>query len=353
MKPTKLPSGNWRIQVCVGKDENGNRRYQSITRSSKRECINEANTLAAHQKAILSDHGNMTLAEAIDAYIELKSNILSPATIRGYKQIQRCYFQPEMGMKLAVIDDFTAQRAVNREAGKHSPKTVANAYGLLSAVVKTFTKRILSVQLPQKEDSDVTILEYDELEILIREIQGTKAEVPILIALFLGLRRSEIMALTYEDFDQERSILTVNKARVYDVDNNIVEKRTKTRKSKRKISVPPYLADKLLQQIEKGESFYPCHPNTPGKILNRVCKANDLQHMRLHDLRHQNASVMLSLGIADKYAMERGGWSSNRTMKNIYQHTLNSEKLLVDEKMNSYFEQLASRMLHDQPQASV
>ena len=342
MKPTKLPSGNWRVQVCVGHDETGKRIYKSVTRKSKRDCINEASALADHYKEISLDRAMMTFTEAIDSYIELKSNILSPATIRGYRQIQRCYFQPEMNMKLAVIDDFVAQKAVNREAGLHSPKTVANAYGLMSAVVLLFTKRKLDVQLPQKEESEVTILENDELRILIKEIQGTQAEVPILIALFLGLRRSEIMALTYDDFDQKKNILRINKAKVYDTDNNIIEKRTKTVKSKRVLPVPPYLAEKLNEQISKGESFYPCHPNTPGKILTRICKKCDLPHMRLHDLRHQNASVMLSLGVADKYAMERGGWSSNRTMKNIYQHTMNSQRILIDEKINQYFESLTT-----------
>ena len=43
--------------------------------------------------------------------------------------------------------------------------------------------------------------------------------------------------------------------------------------------------------------------------------------IRLHDLRHINASVMLALHVPEKYAMERGGWSSNKTLQTIYQHT--------------------------------
>ena len=50
-----------------------------------------------------------------------------------------------------------------------------------------------------------------------------------------------------------------------------------------------------------------------------------------------NASVMLALGIPDKYAMERGGWSTNSTLKNVYQHTFSEERKRVDEKIDNYF----------------
>lgn len=52
---------------------------------------------------------------------------------------------------------------------------------------------------------------------------------------------------------------------------------------------------------------------------------------------HLNTSVMLMLGISDKYAMERGGWSSTNVMKNIYQHTFSSERQLTDSKIDNYF----------------
>lgn len=62
--------------------------------------------------------------------------------------------------------------------------------------------------------------------------------------------------------------------------------------------------------------------------------------MRFHDLRHINASVMLQLGIQDKYVMERGGWSSLSTMKDVYQHTFSAEREKVDNTVNTYFDSL-------------
>ena len=56
---------------------------------------------------------------------------------------------------------------------------------------------------------------------------------------------------------------------------------------------------------------------------------------------------MLQLGVPDKYAMERGGWSSTKTMKTIYQHTYSTEREEVDRRINEYFErQMQHEMQH-------
>ena len=60
-------------------------------------------------------------------------------------------------------------------------------------------------------------------------------------------------------------------------------------------------------------------------------------------LRHLNASVMLMLGIPDKYAMERGGWSSNRVLKAVYQHTFSEERKLVDARIDGFFNDLLKK----------
>jgi integrase len=62
--------------------------------------------------------------------------------------------------------------------------------------------------------------------------------------------------------------------------------------------------------------------------------------IRFHDLRHLNASVMLMLGIPDKYAMERGGWSTTSTLKSVYQETFSDERRSVDDRIDKYFEDL-------------
>lgn len=340
MKPKQLPSGAWRLQVYVGKDQNGKRKFVSVTRLDKNDCIIEAAKIAKHHHEVTRDPSKMTLGEAIEKYLSIKSNVLSPSTIRGYDSIRLNHLQPEMDMQLRNITNVVAQSAVNREASYCSPKTVRNVYGLLAVVIRQFEGRDLSVKLPQKIPHEVELLSEEELKQLFKAIDGDKAEVPILLATILGLRRSEIIALTHKDFDSKRNILNVSKAKVQNKDQQFVVKTTKTVKSNRKLSVPPYLASKLNECIAKDIPFCTLSPHRICSRLEKICEENDIHKIRLHDLRHQNASIMLALGIADKYAMERGGWSSNATMKNIYQHTISSEKVTVDNQINNYFESL-------------
>lgn len=341
MKAKKLPSGSWRCQVYLGTDENGKKIIKSITKPTEAECLAEAGLLVSHRKAVKKSTSAMTLKEAIEAYINSRSNILSPSTIRGYDGIAKNHLQIEMDMPLAKIDDFVAQRAINREAETSSPKTVENIYGLLTAVMRTYADHVPKVALPQQEDFEPNILTKDQCRILIKAAADDElVEMPILMAMFLGLRRSEMVALTHDDYDRETQTVSITKATVMDRNQKFVQKTTKTRKSKRKIPVPDYLAHKMEYYIDNDIQFVHTHPNNIGKHLTRICKENHLPHMRLHDLRHQNASIMLALGTPDKYAMERGGWSSNTTMKKIYQHTLDDKRAEVTRNINAYFDDI-------------
>ena len=112
-KATKLPSGNWRCRVYVGTDLNGKDIYKSFTASTKKETELLALEFQTHHKDITRDTANMKLSEAIDKYIESKANILSPATVRGYRVIQRNAFQDLMGLKLNKINNHNLQISIN------------------------------------------------------------------------------------------------------------------------------------------------------------------------------------------------------------------------------------------------
>lgn len=342
MKPTKLPSGAWRCKVSLGKDADGKRIYASVTRLDKNDCIAEAARIAKHHHELQRDPTTMTLGEAIDKYIELKDGVLSPSTIRNYKSMRENHLQMIIDTPLRKISKNVAQMAINEESKIYSPKTVLNVYRLLTAVLNQFTDTQISITLKETEEREVNTMTQDEIRTLVTALQGDKSEVPLLLALFLGLRRSEIMALEHGDYDPETKKLSISKAKVPNKDGEYVVKSTKSKKGRRKISVPPYLATKLEACIKRGEPFFNVAPERPYKRLQQLCDKYQLPKMSMHDLRHQNASIMLALGIPDKYAMERGGWSSNGVMKNIYQHTMTEERTAADAKMEQYFEEITA-----------
>lgn len=138
------------------------------------------------------------------------------------------------------------------------------------------------------------------------------------------------------------------KTKVPDENNKYVTKdTTKTEKSRRTINCPD---DTLvrLKDIQPGENkragqLVKMNQNDISNHLKAICSNKGIPFVGLHRLRHTNASVMLSLGIADKIAMARGGWSSKDTMQNIYQHLFTDDKTEADKSINDYFSGLLKK----------
>lgn len=350
-KAHKLPSGSWRVQCYAGKDATGKRQYRSFTAYTKREAEYMAAEFSMHYREISRDTTAMTLQEAMEKYIKSKDGILSPSTIRGYTLMMRKHLQGLMGTRLNRLTSTMIQEAINQEAkpyidshGKErvpTPKYIHNIYGLLSAVLREYYPALrLNVTLPQKERKEQLYLEPDQIGVLLRAVKGNEMEIPVLLALWLSLRSSEVTGLTWSCVDFNRSTITVRQARVRDKDNNWVEKSTKTTNSTRTISAPSYIME--LLKNAKGDAGPDDHVvqisgNSLYGRLKTILHKNGLPDIRFHDLRHTNASVMLALNVPDLYAQKRGGWATNHTLKSVYQHTLESKRNSIDEAIDAYF----------------
>ena len=83
--PKKLPSGNWRVRVYDYTDESNVRHYRSFTAATKKECSYMAAEFSQNKTRIAA--GDLTVAEAIDEYIRVKSEVLSHSTIRHSAKI--------------------------------------------------------------------------------------------------------------------------------------------------------------------------------------------------------------------------------------------------------------------------
>ena len=79
--------------------------------------------------------------------------------------------------------------------------------------------------------------------------------------------------------------------------------------------------------------------------MKKRCEEHEIDFVGVHGLRHTNATVMLSLGIIDKVAMARGGWSTDITMKQIYQHVFNSDKEKAGNMVDTFFQNIADGII--------
>ena len=342
----QLPSGAWRVQVYAGKDAAGKRQYKSFTESTERKANLAALEWQEKYKEISSDSSNLSVGESIDEYIKLKSNLLSPSTIRFLDNVRRNHLAGIRSVKLNKLTRNLIQEAVNAESEKNSPKTVKNVYGVLTAVIGQYRPDwfMPKIMLPQQKKPEVKALNRQQIAKLLNSIDGDIIEIPILLALWLGLRRSEILALKWDDIDFDKMTIKIDKAMVPNKNNKMVEKTTKTTDSTRTLNLPPYIAEKLKVLPHNEDRVFNISEGLLSKHFPRLCKNIGIERFKFHDLRRSMATVGITLNIADKLIMTRGGWNNTQTMKKIYQVALESDLNEADLLINNYFESLLPKV---------
>lgn len=336
----KLPSGKWRVQVY---DKDTGKR-KSFTADTQRK----ANYLAIEwqESRRESIRKGITIGDAVDKYINGRDGVLSPTTIQAYRRMSRDYISPLM--RNVPLKNLTRQmvqetimelsnKVSDRTGRPISPKTIHNFHGMLVAALKEADPDLrIDTSLPKIQKK---FIELPPVEDVIRAVKGTDIELPALLAMWLSLSMSEIRGIKVGAIKD--GILTIKES-VVDVDNIPVHKEaTKAYDRTRRLAIPKYIMN-LIQQTDAyklGEGYIETRSgNAVTARFRRVLKAADVPYMTFHQLRHMNASVMAALGVPNLYAQERGGWSTDHTLKRVYQHTFSKERIEVDRLVDTFFE---------------
>ncbi len=333
----KLPSGNWFVRAYIGKDENGKHIYEPFTGPDKRQVEREAAIYAdEHRQAKKA----RTFGQALNLYIDSRSNILSPTTIDGYEKEKRNALADLLDVPLRKITNDTLQDYVNTLAEKYSPKSVHNSYGLIASVMaKAEPTKKFSVILPRIPKKFKDLPSPDDV---FAAVKDTDLELACVLAIWLSLRMSEVRGISKSDISSN-GILTISKVKVQTSKGDILKNQTKTTESTRQFQLPKYILN-LIDKVDT-EFLVPYSISVIEKRFDKIIEAAKVTpRITFHDLRHLNASVMLMLGIPDKYAMERGGWSTPEIMKGTYQHTFDEMRQQVDTKIDAYFEGICNKI---------
>lgn len=334
-EPRKLSSGTWFLQMRL------NGVSVPVTAATRKECVDKAALIKAEHRAgkrTIQSSGASTLSRAIDKYIEARKNVLSPSTIDGYKRIQKNRFKTVMNLPLSSVSNW--QAIVNKEAGECAPKTLRNAWRFVCSVLSENGISAPKVTLPAPNGKVREWLEPDQIKKLIREADGTPSAIPVFLALH-SLRRSEILALTWDDIDLERKCITVSGSVVQDEHHHYVHRDSnKTEKSKR--TVPIMIPELLVllastPQDERHGPFVKIKPHAIADRINAACRRAGLPEVGTHGLRHSFASLAYHLGMSALETMELGGWSDTGTMHNIYTHLAQADRLKAENKLTEFF----------------
>lgn len=324
---TKLPSGKWRARAY----DKQAKTQKSFTANTRKQA--ELLALEWLNGKEAETQTTDTIGEYIDRYIQSKTNILSPSSIESYWKIKRNLLTTLCDLTPSELTQEVVQKHFNELSLNRAPKTVRNAHAFLVGVLNVYCPDIhLRTALPKLQKQ---IKQLPSVQDILSVITGTEIELPCLMALWLGMRMSEIRGARFEDITD--GVLTIKNVVVTVQGEHIEKTQTKTYDSTRQIRLPDYIlnlieglprADKHIITLS-GQAIY--------KRFMRLLKNNDIPHISFHDLRHLNASTMLALGVPDKYAMERGGWASTNIMKSVYQHTLTAQRKAYDDIIDDYF----------------
>ena len=308
--PVPRKKGNKFVsQIMVGEER------VFISANTEEEYYAKARAVKTEQIEIKKTSPRGSLGKVIDNYLYSVDSVLSPSTIKAYKSIRKTRFQDYMKTDITRID---FQRMVNLEAKVVKPKTLANAWRLVTASLRYAKWDIPPVNLPKIPKAERPWLDYQQIETFLQAIRGEDCELAALLALN-GLRRSELLHLTDKDIDVDRGLIFVRGASVYNDKGQFVSKDTnKNATSQRTV----HIVIPRLTELLRGKTgiLVTTKPNTTYVQVNRICRDVGLPEVGVHGLRHSFASLGWHLHMDALTIQREGGWANSDTVQKVYTH---------------------------------
>ena len=354
--------GSWTIWVDLGRDpETGKRKQQTFTiRGSKRDAERELRTAltriesGAHVKPT-----KLTVGEYLQRWLrDYVSSNTAPSTAHGYSDIVTSHLIPELGrFPLTALRPSHIQAYYSRmlEGGRRdgkgglSAQTVKHHHRVLYEALKHAVKHGVlirnvteAVDPPRPDGKEMVTLDLDDVHTLLDAAHDTPYYILFYTALYTGLRRSELLGLRWKDVNLDLATLSVVQTLHYVPAKGYVFREPKTKRSRRLVDLPPSLAlllreHRANQELERkllGRSLMPddlafsypdgtpLPPNSITKAFHKLAKSLGIPGVRLHDLRHTHATLMLRQGVHPKVVSERLGHSSVAITLDTYSHVM-------------------------------
>ena len=348
-KAKQLPSGSWRCRATLT-DSDGNK----ITKSFTAETARKAETMARMWQEGFIDRENekvahgITLGEAIDNYIETcRCAGMSPSTIRGYVSCRKNAYTmiDKKPIRRLTVQDI--QRQINARSKSCSPKTLRNEVNVLSAALKSNGVKLDfdALRLPKIVRKEMEIPTDTQIAHLLDTLRQEDDDmfIAVMLAAIMGLRRSEICALTWGDIVSidGRSYLDITKASVLDEDMCLVAKTTKTNAGTRKLPLPDSVRTELLSRRSLRKAIVSIGPNVITERYERITSRLGIPG-RFHDLRHYHASVMIREGVPEKYIVSDMGHASFDMVRRVYGHVMGEKQQEINAMMGLHADNILS-----------
>lgn len=355
MKGTVTKRGKtWSIVFYQGKTDQGKWKQTWVSgfpskKEAERELRRRIDDIEASGCSSLS---TKTVSVFLQAWLNSCEQRLAPNTIRGYRTNVEKHINPYLGsIPIAKVTAIDIQRLYSKllEQGL-SPTSVryvhnnlhkAFAYGVKTMVLPRNPAE--QVDPPRINHFEAATLKPEEVVKLLTACRGTEIYLPVLLAVSLGLRRGEILGLTFDDVDLDNGVLFVRHSAQC---NNLESFRladTKTRSSRRTLLLPALVVSEIRQckttVMERRTKISPSYNSLDlvcHRDLGTPFTANTLQHqfknalykaglrdIRFHDLRHSYTTLLARSAVNPRITAEILGHSGVGITLERYTHVQN------------------------------
>lgn len=372
----RRPDGRWQGSITIGRDDRGRliRKYfYGKTRKETSEKLNRA-IEELRDNRFINKSDNPTVEQWCHEWLwSYKRNSVKQKTFDQYETILRTHIIPDLGdIRLADLKTMHIQRIINKmhDSGL-SHRTIEVMKIVMHAALKQAQRNKLvsenvceNVVLPRKQPKRIRVLNEDEQTKLIAALKDNYIGRGLLFALYTGMRRGEVLALKWSDYDKNEKTISITKAlnrvRTYNKDGNKTMLTVTTPKTDTSIRTVPLIdkAVELLAEHKRKQERYMelvgdyytdndlifsssrgdyLDPGNFNRKLNKTVKKIGIPRISPHVLRHSFATRGLEAEVSLKAMQELLGHSSITVTGDIYTHILKEQKRKEISKLNDVF----------------
>lgn len=276
-------------------------------------------TLAGKQHIIYSKivpmFGKMKLNEILPRHIRAWQNELKRYTDKNNHHYAQTYLRTINNQLVAIFN--YAKKYYNLPS---NPCHIGGTMGVKNA----------------KEMQFWTKVEFDHF---IAGAEDIADRAIFLTLYYTGIRSGELLALTAHDIDFNAGCIAINKSYAFLNGKEIISS-PKTAKSNRIVYMPQILVDALhayissIYDLQGNERLFPYRKDSLRKKLLDICEKTDVKIIRVHDLRHSHASLLVELGFSAKLIADRLGHEKIQTTLDTYSHLYPNKQLEVVQRLN-------------------
>jgi len=366
--------GRWEARITTGTDPvTGKQKRQLITGRTKAEVKAKLKTAErAMDEGRTPAVDRRTVAQFLAGWLDDLEGTVSTGTHTNYSDVVRLYIVPTIGAKrLATLTpgDVSKMLQAMADAGK-SPNTQRLARSVLRRALRRAEQDGIvhrnvaaiadGVRVGTPEGRTLTV---EQARTLLDATEGDRLSAAYVAALTLGLRRGELLGLTWDDLDLDgdRPTVTITRALRRHPGVGLVLGEVKTKGSRRRIHIPePTVAALRRHRVRMAEERLalgpaweelpldhdlvfrspigtPVDPDNFRNATYRLTTEALGERWSPHELRHSAASLLIAQGVDLKIVSEVLGHSSIRITADVYGHLLDDAGVVAADAMSDLF----------------